>query len=93
MENMKIRDEELDSYRLAICEVSGLINARIDNLKTYLEEVCNNGVEEGVFHHNLALFADVLSGLDGEIDKVAENISSAVQLYQEKLDELDGSIY
>lgn len=93
MIDMKIRDEELSSYKSDVVAIGELMNARLVGLRDILKNVCSEGVEEGDFHDNLLLFVDVLSGLTNDVNKITELISNDIDKYLTDIDQLDGSIY
>ena len=93
MIDMKIRDEELSSYKSDVVSIGELMNARLVGLKEILNDVCENGVEEGEFHNNLLLFADVISGLTDNINVITEAMSTKIDTYLTEIDALDGDIY
>jgi hypothetical protein len=93
MIDMKIRDEELSSYKSDVVAIGELMNARLVGLKEILDDVCVNGVEEGEFHDNLLLFADVISGLTDNINVITEAMSTKIDTYLTDIDALDGNIY
>ena len=93
MIDMKIRDEELSSYKSDVVAIGELMNARLVGLKGILDDVCVNGVEEGEFHNNLLLFADVISGLTDNINTITEAISANIDTYLAEIDRLDGNLY
>lgn len=93
MIDMKIRDEELSSYKSDVVSIGELMNARLVGLNGILSDVCANGVEEGEFHNNLLLFADVISGLTDNINTITEAISANIDTYLAEIDRLDGNLY
>ena len=93
MVDMKIRDEELSSYALQLSSLGASIEGRINDLKTQLEYVCNEGATSGSFHDNLLLFIEVISSISGKLEEQTTAIKASVESYLYNIDGLDGQFY
>lgn len=93
MVDMKIRDEELLDYASEVDSLGKNIDSRIETLKNQLEKACNEGVTNGTFHENLALFIETLSVIQDGLSEKTAILKNTICQYDDDIDSMDGFIY
>lgn len=93
MVEMKIRDEEIQSFSRSLVHAGVLVNDRIEELKNCLKNVYTYGISEGDFHNNLELYVTILDSLTSQIDSITLKCAKSIMTYEYNIDNLDGDLY